>query len=273
MTQGRRELKGDDVTAAVLWLRARIRSHTDSSEPNIPVHYIRSLLAALEEAEGREKARVDKVEKIGCRAAELTFDWLCGEFEDLPNKLAEDMSVKITDSIIWALGEGSVIDYFADAEQQVLELTARAEASEQREAGLRAQVDGLRPEVLAFAHLMEAQLRANDHKPGWKEEFADELFPRIQEEAEELREAIAHHGRQVSWGEMALFLPQSIAEVGREAADVANFAMMIADVCGALLLAPIACGGCGATDPSERCIGCQHDFQVHPPVAPPSREA
>lgn len=193
-----------------------------------------SLLAALEEAEGREGARVDKVEKIGCRAAELTFDWLCGEFEDLPNKLAEDMSVKITDSIIWALGEGSVIDDFADAEQQVLELTARAEASEQREAGLRAQVDGLRPEVLAFAHLMEAQLRANDHKPGWKEEFADELFPRIQEEAEELREAIAHHGRQVSWGEMALFLPQSIAEVGREAADVANFAMMIADVCGAL---------------------------------------
>jgi hypothetical protein len=96
-----------------------------------------SLLAALEEAEGREKARVDKVEKIGCRAAELTFDWLCGEFEDLPNKLAEDMSVKITDSIIWALGEGSVIDDFADAEQQVLELRARAEASEQREAGLR----------------------------------------------------------------------------------------------------------------------------------------
>ena len=92
----------------------------------------------------------------------------------------------------------------------------------------------LRHEVLAFAVLMERQLRANDHKPGWKDDFASDLFERVLEEACELREAITIHGAQVSWGEMALYLPQAVARVGLEAADVANFAMMIADVCGAL---------------------------------------
>lgn len=72
------------------------------------------------------------VEKIGCRAAELTFDWLCGEFEDLPNKLAEDLSVQITENIMWALGEGSTIDDFADAEQQVTDLRQRLQAAEER---------------------------------------------------------------------------------------------------------------------------------------------
>ena len=92
----------------------------------------------------------------------------------------------------------------------------------------------LRPEVLSFAHLMEAQLRANDHKPGWKGEFASDLFPRISEEAEELRDAIEQHSKQLNWGDMALYLPEWTVKVGSEAADVANFAMMIADVCGAL---------------------------------------
>lgn len=87
------------------------------------------------------------VEKIGCRAAELTFDWLCSEFEDLPNKLAEDMSVKITDSIIWALGEGATIDDFADAEQQVTDLRARLQAAEERAA----KVEG------ALAEYLDAQ--------------------------------------------------------------------------------------------------------------------
>lgn len=120
----------------------------------------------------------------------------------------------------------------------VMELYDRADAILARQGPGPVEAVAWRPEVVAFANLMEAQLRANDHKPGWKGEFADELFPRIQEEAEELREAIVHHNRQVSLGDVALFLPQSIAEVGREAADVANFAMMIADVCGALAATP-----------------------------------
>lgn len=91
-----------------------------------------------------------------------------------------------------------------------------------------------RPEVQAFADLMEQQLRANDHKPGWKGEDAiSDLFPRLIEEAEELQEALQQWAVRVGWGESALYLPQNVARVGREAADVANFAMMIADVCGA----------------------------------------
>ena len=78
----------------------------------------------------------------------------------------------------------------------------------------------LRPEVAAFALLMEAKLRKNDHKTGWKHHTSRALFNRLTEEALELIEAIKA-GR-------------SAGVVGEEAADVANFAMMIADVCGAL---------------------------------------
>jgi hypothetical protein len=111
---------------------------------------------------------------------------------------------------------------------------ARAQTAE---AALEKARNGARwrPEVAAFADLMEAQLRANDHKPGWKGESAGaDLLPRLHEEADELREALRLWAAQVAWGSAALYLPQNIAKVGREAADVANFAMMIADVCGAL---------------------------------------
>lgn len=77
----------------------------------------------------------------------------------------------------------------------------------------------LRPEVQRFAELMELRLRANDHKPGWKQDILPALFRRLQQEAAELDGAI-------DFG--------TADEIAREAADVANFAMMIADVCGAL---------------------------------------
>lgn len=82
----------------------------------------------------------------------------------------------------------------------------------------------LRPEVAAFAMLMEEKLLLNDHRPGWKNDDVHALIARLYEEARELVQAI---------GEGAD--PAVVhAEIGREAADVANFAMMIADVCGAL---------------------------------------
>lgn len=82
----------------------------------------------------------------------------------------------------------------------------------------------LRPCVLAFAILMEQQLRANDHKSGWGSDTPTSLLGRVYDEALELHDAIA--GR--SLGNVAA------GDVGKEAADIANFAMMIADVCGAL---------------------------------------
>ncbi len=80
---------------------------------------------------------------------------------------------------------------------------------------------GLRPPVLAFAWLMEQTLRKHDSdKDGWHEADWGWLLGRLQEETLELREALT--------------LGRSPVEIGREAADIANFAMMIADNCLAL---------------------------------------
>lgn len=83
----------------------------------------------------------------------------------------------------------------------------------------------LRPEVLAFARLMEQQLRANDHKPGWKSDTPWALMTRLWEETHELAGVV---------GASSLKMPRSQEQIGAEAADVANFALMIADVCGCL---------------------------------------
>ena len=80
----------------------------------------------------------------------------------------------------------------------------------------------VRPEVSRFAGLMEAQLIKHDDKLGWKNEYIKFLFDRLIEEANELFELLKSP---------AVVDP---VRIGEEAADVANFAMMIADVCGAL---------------------------------------
>lgn len=108
---------------------------------------------------------------------------------------------------------------------------------------------GWRPEVRAFADLMEKTLQANDHKGGWKDELPSlDLLPRLREETVELEEAIAFWITQTNWGEAALYMPRAVERVAREAADVANFAMMIADVCGALPPPPLDRAGGGAVE-------------------------
>jgi len=94
----------------------------------------------------------------------------------------------------------------------------------------------LRPEVQWFAEQMEKRLGVNDHKGGWDHCDDDYLFIRLQEETEELRDYLfirpyltlecpdCHH-RQVAENNT-----DDIDELIAEAADVANFAMMIADV-------------------------------------------
>lgn len=95
-----------------------------------------------------------------------------------------------------------------------------------------------RPEVVAFANIMEAKLQENDHKGGWKTDDAEDLFVRLGEECVELSEAIGLWRIQDDWRSAALHLLACRKNVAREAADVANFAMMIADVCGALPAPP-----------------------------------
>ncbi len=73
----------------------------------------------------------------------------------------------------------------------------------------------IRPEVQRFAEAMEGRLSANDHKGGWKECDYEYLLQRTLEEFQELDQAVID-GKPAT-------------EIRKEAADVANFAMMIAD--------------------------------------------
>jgi phosphoribosyl-ATP pyrophosphohydrolase len=74
----------------------------------------------------------------------------------------------------------------------------------------------IRPEVAAFALLMERKLRKNDgKKPGWIGADIDDLLEGIHEEYGELHAAL---------------FELSPEEVHREAADLGNYAMMTADV-------------------------------------------
>jgi hypothetical protein len=88
----------------------------------------------------------------------------------------------------------------------------------------------IREEVAAFATHMESKLRGNDHKGGWENDDLGSLVSRAVEELQELQRAISAF-------EHVRYSPKATAEalkdaaklVLREAADVANFAMMIAD--------------------------------------------
>jgi len=99
----------------------------------------------------------------------------------------------------------------------------------------------VRPEVAAFAQAMEAQLKANDHKPGWKSDSLDSLHRRLIEEADELLEEI----------DKDAWTPEGVT---REAADVANFAMMLADRCGGLKLRP-------AIPETKKCCYCENEIE------------
>jgi hypothetical protein len=73
---------------------------------------------------------------------------------------------------------------------------------------------GLRPSVLRFAQQMEKKLRAHDDKGGWDKCSVIWLEKRMKEELHELE------------GAMLAGAPDDIDD---EAADVANFLMMISE--------------------------------------------
>ena len=74
-----------------------------------------------------------------------------------------------------------------------------------------------RKEVKWFAEQMEKKLQKNDHRSGWKDADEDFLLQRLQEEILELKDEIC---------ESHIYNSKKVIE---ECADVANFAMMIAD--------------------------------------------
>lgn len=72
----------------------------------------------------------------------------------------------------------------------------------------------MRTEVESFAKMMETKLKANEAKGGWQRTSQGWLIRRLLEEVGELITALE---------------TDNIAAIQGEAADVGNFAMMIAD--------------------------------------------
>ncbi len=104
-------------------------------------------------------------------------------------------------------------------------------------------VKRLRPEVLAFAHLMETKLREHDDRSGWndpsigddeRDDNLRELWDRLSEEANELDDALRSYVGDEHDDLEDRRDPDYARDAVWEAVDVANFAMMIADVLGGL---------------------------------------
>lgn len=121
----------------------------------------------------------------------------------------------------------SLTGMLAEERRKVEALSARS--ADSRTLSVPAELlaaEKVRAPVLQFAVAMERELKANDHKGGWKDCGLKYLFRRIREEVDELQRAA--------------YTPKSSGAdtICSEAADVGNFAMMIADVCAALPAAP-----------------------------------
>ena len=134
-----------------------------------------------------------------------------------------------------AVAEGQIAKLraeLANAEYEIRQHESAADTARRELAEARVELadwQTLRPEVQAFAQAMETQLRANDHKGGWKDCTRDYLMTCLVDEVSELRAEA--YGRTFSW----YSLEPKPEKVRAEAADVANFAMMIADVLGGLV--------------------------------------
>lgn len=72
-----------------------------------------------------------------------------------------------------------------------------------------------------FAAAMAERLDANSHKRGWRHLSAKRLLVRLRQEVGELERALESEAETVG---------EYVRRVTHEAADVANFAAMIADV-------------------------------------------
>ncbi len=87
-----------------------------------------------------------------------------------------------------------------------------------------------------FVCEMETQLRANDHKDGWADLTDQQALHRIDEERKELisasqdlrdiRKMHRKHGESPHTERAVKFIAKQVI---KECADVANFAMMLAD--------------------------------------------
>jgi len=85
------------------------------------------------------------------------------------------------------------------------------------------EIVSLRESVLWFAIEMEKKLKANDHKGGWRNCTLQYLSMRLTQERKELYDAIENR-RGSFFGDS-----HTDEEIIKECADIANYALMIAD--------------------------------------------
>ena len=97
------------------------------------------------------------------------------------------------------------------------ELISKIERQKDEIERLREGLNGREP-LRWFAEQMEQTLKANDHKGGWEDIDSYDLWRRAEEELGELFHALFVGDHE-----------PNADKIIREATDVANFAMMIAD--------------------------------------------
>lgn len=85
------------------------------------------------------------------------------------------------------------------------------------------------PALEWFAKVMDEKLQENGWKPGWRNERLGWLFKRLHGELAEAHEACGDVTAHMAAGSPREDTEHAIEEAIRELADVANFAMMIAD--------------------------------------------
>lgn len=164
-------------------------------------------------------ARAERAEKAAEETRELAIMQLAG----ISTATIQNTETTIKDRIgrdnpYWTVAYGDV----CVAVDREMRERARAERAEAACAEMRNANSRTWPWVLGFALEMERKLSKNRHKgdrEGWVDESSDWLLGRLKEELSELRKAA---------------LNGTDEDVRGEAADVANFAMMIADVSGCL---------------------------------------
>lgn len=135
--------------------------------------------------------------------------WIIARVDELPNECERIMQwdERIIDTINYMLLlRGLIVERLQIPEAQVL-ITIDLNCEKTK---------FIRPEVLDFAVEMEKKMAVNDHKSGWCHYTQSYLAGKLVEEVSELLLAIEDG--------------QSHEAIIQEAADVGNFAMMIADV-------------------------------------------
>ena len=154
--------------------------------------------------------RDPKVEELNARITELEKDLVIARkvADDLVTTHGEEMGEKCREVLRLRLLVGKVRKYL---EQPDTVLKTRGAILFMLDEAEKGAIPLVMPEFVAR---MEAKLQANTHKDHWSEVSVEYLLDLLRREYKELSDAIKHSSPQ---------------EIANEAADIANFAMMIAD--------------------------------------------